>query len=219
MLFLRALEPIVRTIVYVDGFNLYYGALKGSAHKWLDLKSLFAMLLRPENQIVCIKYFTARVSNTTSDPHKSNHQDAYLRALQYAIPEIRIYFGQFTTHVVQAKLATPIDGVRYANVLRTSEKGSDVNLAVHLVNDAWLDAFDCAVVVSRDSDLAESMSLVKTFHSQKKLGLITMGRSLKTSKELLRHADFVKAISSSTLSGAQFPEKIPGTNISKPPDW
>jgi uncharacterized LabA/DUF88 family protein len=48
-----------------------------------------------------------------------------------------------------------------AEVIHTEEKGSDVNLGVHLVNDAWLNRYDCAVVVSNDSDLAEAISLVK----------------------------------------------------------
>lgn len=47
------------------------------------------------------------------------------------------------------------------DIIKTEEKGSDVNLAVHLLNDGWLDAYDCAVVVSNDSDLAEAMRLVK----------------------------------------------------------
>ena len=50
----------MRTIVYVDGFNLYYGLLRGTRHKWLDLKDLFEKLL-PRNDIALVKYFTARI--------------------------------------------------------------------------------------------------------------------------------------------------------------
>jgi len=71
----------MRTILYVDGFNFYYGALRNTPHKWLDLHRLFTLALQPHNQIVCIKYFTARISATPNDPLKSDHQDAYLRAL------------------------------------------------------------------------------------------------------------------------------------------
>ena len=55
----------MRTFVYVDGFNLYYGALKGSSWKWLDLFALFQNMLQSHHQILSIKYFTARVSGTT----------------------------------------------------------------------------------------------------------------------------------------------------------
>lgn len=209
----------MRTVIYVDGFNLYYGALKGTPFKWLDLKQLFTRLLRPTNRIICIKYFTARVSGTASDPDKPNHQDAYIRALEATTPELRTYFGQFTTHNVRAKLVAPIGGQRYADVVRTNEKGSDVNLAVHLVNDAWLDAYDCGVVVSGDSDLAEAITLVKTFHRQKKIGLIAPGRKKGTSKELVTKVDFVRAISTTTLQHSLLPDPIPNSTIYKPPDW
>ena len=208
----------MRTVVYVDGFNLYYGALKGTPYKWVDLDALFTYLLWSNNKIVGIKYFTARVSNTPSDPDKANHQDAYIRALKKTCPHLHVHFGQFTTHNVKAKLLTPINGIRYVDVVRTSEKGSDVNLAVHLLNDAWIDGYDCAVLVSGDSDLAESIRLVKTFHAQKKVGLITMGKR-GTSKELVKEVDFVKHMSKAALAASQLPVNIPGTNLRKPPDW
>lgn len=208
----------VRTIVYVDGFNLYYGALKGTPYKWVDLHALFTNLLSSHNNIVGIKYFTARVSNTPSDPDKANHQEAYIRALKKTCPILQVHYGQFTTHNVKAKLLTPINGTRYAEVIRTSEKGSDVNLAVHLLNDAWIDGYDCAVMVSGDSDLAESIRLVKTFHARKKVGLITMGKR-GTSKELVKEVDFVKYMSTAALASSQLPSPIPDSNLRKPADW
>lgn len=50
-----------RTNVYIDGFNLFYGALKGSPYKWLDLEALCHQLL-PKDSIHRIRYFTAKVS-------------------------------------------------------------------------------------------------------------------------------------------------------------
>ena len=54
----------LRTIVYVDGFNLYYGAVKGTRWKWLDPAALFGKVLGPRNRLVNVKYFTARVQPT-----------------------------------------------------------------------------------------------------------------------------------------------------------
>ncbi len=51
----------IRTIVYVDGFNLYYGAVKDTPYKWLDLGKMCKFLL-PPNDIQRLKYFTARVT-------------------------------------------------------------------------------------------------------------------------------------------------------------
>ena len=57
----------MRTFVYVDGFNLYYGALRGTPWKWLDLPALFAKVLQPRHDILKVKYFTARVSGTAAE--------------------------------------------------------------------------------------------------------------------------------------------------------
>ena len=151
----------MRTYVYVDGFNLYYGALKGTAWKWLDLPALFAEVLQPHHDILAVKYFTARVSGTPADQSKPQRQDVYLRALQHYRREVAVYFGHFLRHTVRAPLAHPLGGTRTAEVIKTEEKGSDVNLAVHLLND---------------SDLAEAMRLVRHHHG-KRIGLITPGTS------------------------------------------
>ena len=162
----------MRTFVYVDGFNLYYGALKDTPWKWLDLVALFRRVLHPQHDILTVKYFTARVSGTHGDPSKPQRQDVYLRAVQRFRPEVEVYFGHFLSHTVRMPLARPAGNRRSAEVVRTEEKGSDVNLAVHLLNDGWLDVYDCAVVVSNDSDLAEAMRLVNHQHG-KRIGLIT----------------------------------------------
>ena len=110
-------------------------------------------------------------------------------------------------------LASPGDGPRFAKVLKTEEKGSDVNLAVHLLNDSWLDIYDCAVVVSNDGDIAESMRLVREHHN-KKIGLITP-RPTQSSYQLKKHADFHLDMRKSVLKRSQLPLTIPNTKITK----
>ena len=206
----------MRTYVYIDGFNLYYRALKGTPYKWLNLKALFIQLLNPQNKIKAIKYFTALVSGKI-DPNQPLRQKTYLRAIQKFIPEISIYYGHFLSHVVSAPLANPTSNQRFADIIKTEEKGSDVNLAVHLLNDSWLNRYDCAVIVSNDSDLAESLRFVKEQH-RKVIGLITPGRG-HPSKELMKYADFVKRIRKGVLAKSQLPDPIPGTSIRKPKTW
>ena len=63
-------------------------------------------------------------------------------------------FGHFPSHAVCAPLVYPVRPQRMTEIVKTVEKGSDVNLAVHLLNDGWLDANDCAGVVTNDSDIA-----------------------------------------------------------------
>jgi uncharacterized LabA/DUF88 family protein len=207
----------MRTIIYIDGFNFYYRAVKNTPYKWLDFKSLFQKLLSANNQIIQIKYFTALVSGK-HNPQKPIKQQTFLRAMKAYIPEIKIYFGHFLTHEVVAPLAHPTDNIKTVKIIKTEEKGSDVNIAVHILNDAWLNNYDCAIVVSNDSDLAESMKLVKEYHPDKILGLIMPGQG-HPSKELMKHADFVKRVRTGILELSQLPNPIPGTNIYKPIDW
>ncbi|WP_300544436.1 NYN domain-containing protein [Maricaulis sp.] len=206
----------MRTHVYVDGFNLYYGALKGTPHKWLDLARLMAVLL-PRNEIRAIKYFTARIQPRADDPGAAERQNAYLRALAAYSPVVETVFGHFLAHPVRMPLANPpAGGPRTVEVIRTEEKGSDVNLAAHLVDDAWRDLYDAAVIVSNDSDLAEPMRMVRRLG--KTTGLVTPS-TRRASQQLARHAAFKKRLRPRHLAGAQLPARIPGTNISKPREW
>lgn len=207
----------MRTIIYIDGFNFYYRAVKNTPYKWIDFNSLFQKLLSKSNQIIEIKYFTALVSGKQNS-QKPIKQQTYLRAIKTYIPKIKIYYGHFLTHEVFAPLAKPIKNKKSIKIIKTEEKGSDVNIAVHLLNDAWLNKYDCAVIVSNDSDLAESMKLVKQYHTKKILGLIMPGKG-HPSKELMQHADFVKRIRTGVLKSSQLPNPIPNTKIFKPANW
>jgi len=116
---------------------------------WLCLKRL----LNPKHDILAIKYFTARVTGKL-DPSQPVRQKTYIRAMEKHIPELSVHYGQFNSHTINAPLAYPIDSktfgkhIKFANIIKTEEKGSDVNLAVHVLNDAWRDVYDCAVIVS-----------------------------------------------------------------------
>lgn len=207
----------MRTIIYIDGFNFYYRAVKNTKYKWLDFKSLFLKLLSSKNQIIQIKYFTALVSGK-HNPNKPVKQQTYIRALQSFIPEIKVYYGHFLSHEVYLPTAEQSNMNKKVKVVKTEEKGSDVNLAVHLLNDAWLNKYDCAIIVSNDSDLAEAMNLVRKHHPDKILGLVMPGAG-HPSKELMKYANFVKRIREGVLRNSQLPDPIPGTNIKKPIDW
>ncbi len=206
----------MRTYVYIDGFNFYYRAVKDTPYKWLDFNALFQHLLNRKNQVISIKYFTALVSGKF-DPDQPIRQKTYLRAIQKYIPQLSVYYGHFLSHEIFAPLAKPEGKKRFVRIIKTEEKGSDVNLAIHVLNDAWLDLYDCAVIVSNDSDLAESLKLVKEQHN-KVIGLITPGKG-HPSRELLKYADFTKRIRKGVLAISQLPDPIPGTTIYKPKVW
>lgn len=210
-------SPSMRTSIYVDGFNLYHRALKNTPYKWLDLKMLAEHLLQPHHQIVRIKYFTAIVSGAF-DPHQPNRQKTYIRALQKHIPEVEVYYGRFQGHDVlmpKTPLQRPFS---YVSVHKTEEKGSDVNLAVHLLNDAWRDKYDCAILISNDSDLAEPLRLVKE-QNGKQIGILSPIQKGHIARDLQTHASFVKRIRQGALAASQLPEFIPDSTIRKPSTW
>lgn len=210
-------NPFYRTVVYVDGFNFYYGAVRGTRYKWLDPVALFRKVLGAQNSVVAVKYFTARVQPTSNDPDVNVRQDTYLRALQAHCPLVELHYGHFLRHEVRMEHVNPPPPS--VNVWKNEEKGSDVNLALHVLNDAWQDTYDCAVIVSNDSDLAESLRLVKTQH-RKIIGVVTPGApTRKTSRQLSQYADFVKTIRTWILESSQLPDPIPGTTIHKPTKW
>ena len=69
---------------------------------------------------------------------KAEIADKTARSIKYR-PEVEVYFGHFLSHRVRAPLVQPVGNQRTAEIVRTEEKGSDINLAVHLLNDGWLD--------------------------------------------------------------------------------
>jgi len=209
----------MRTIVYVDGFNLYYGCLKDTSFKWLDIPSMCAAML-PNHEIVSVKYYTARVASRPSDPGQAQRQDTFLRALGASLVPVEIVFGHFISSIVSRPLA---DAKGWARVIKYEEKGSDVNLGVHLVRDAFMEKYHTAVVVSNDSDLAEPVRIV-TKELQLSVGILspTTRSNRKTSATLIKHATFVKPIWRRTLHMNQLPNPVindVGTKIFKPSAW
>jgi len=208
----------VKTNIYVDGFNLYYRCLKGTPCKWLDIGKLCQLLL-PHNVINEIKYFTANVTARPGDPNQPFRQQIYFRALE-TIPNLRIVRGHFLTNKVSMLKVgcAPNKDSSYVQVIKTEEKGSDVNLATHLVYDACNDNFECAVVVSKDSDLLEPIRIVRQ-ELGLTVGLLNPGK--KKSFALIPQVDFIKEIRRGVLMASQFPNELQDANgkFKKPASW
>lgn len=220
----------MRTIVYVDGFNLYYRLLKHRAHlKWVNPKLLAERCLDPQNLVTQVRYYTARVSGRT-DPTSPARQQIYLDALA-TVPEISVHMGSFLSstkyaglvHPPQFKPATPLQmplpWPDVVKVHKTEEKGSDVNLACHLLLDAFRGAFDVAAVLSNDSDLVEPIRIA-TKELRKIVGLLSPVPN--PTSELQRFSSFVRRISAGDLAAAQFPNPIlraDGSQLAKPFEW
>lgn len=203
-----------RTSVYIDAFNLYFGALRKTSYKWLNLESLCQAYL-PGNDIRAIKYFTAKVSARPNDLQQPVRQQTYIRAIS-TLPKVSVIYGHYLSHTVSARLANPPAGASpYIDIIKTEEKGSDVNLAAHLLHDAHLNRFDIAVVISNDSDLLEPIKLVRT-ELDKKVGILNPHK--KPSRAIVPHIDFIKQIRAGFFAECQFPDIFndPQGTIRKP---
>lgn len=189
----------VKTNVYVDGFNLYYGCLKDSPYKWLDLRELCRQLF-PDNKIHRIRYFTALVRSSPNDPTKRQRQQTYIRALE-TLPEVTVHYGSFMQKPVWMPLVNPTRRKRTAHVLRMEEKGSDVNLATLLLADAFRSDFEAAVVISNDSDLMLPIKIVST---ELNLPVGIVNPHERFSVELRKVATFLKQLRKGALGRSQF---------------
>ncbi len=206
---------MAKAYVYIDGFNLYYGATKGSPYRWLDLGALCARML-PGDNILAIKYFTALVSSRPYDPQQPARQQAFLRALR-TIPTLQIFYGHFLTHSCRMVL-TGSNPPKKVWVDKTEEKGSDVNIASHLLNDGFHKRYEVAVLVSNDSDLVEPVRVVR---QEMGLPVGILNPHQHHSAQLKPLATFMKRIRQSDVAACQFPAVLNDAKgqIHKPPTW
>lgn len=213
----------MRTNVYIDGFNLYYGCLKGTAHKWLDLAAFCqASFPQPRNQITRIRYFTAHVNARPNDPQQPQRQQTFLRALR-TIPHLTVHLGSYLEKPTRMPLhPPPATGSRTVQVMKSEEKGSDVNIACYLLVDAFDNDYDAAVVISNDSDLAEPIRLVRQKFRKPVIVLHPCGPGRKPSYELQKVAAKSVTLDASLLPACQFPATLTdsaGRTIHKPASW
>ena len=207
----------IRNNLYIDGFNLYYRALRGTPYRWLNIGKLAALLL-PEHKIGRIRYFTAEVANRPSDPTQAQRQQAYIRALQ-TIPNLTIHYGHFLAKTKWRPLAQqPESGPQIVEVLDTEEKGSDVNLASYLLMDGFEDQYELAMVISNDSDLQLPVQMVRS-KLGKQIGVYDPSR--KRSFQLYSAASWYRPLRKGPLSASLFPDELSDAKgtVKKPKGW
>lgn len=223
----------LRARVYIDGYNFYYGVLKGTDLKWLDPVG-FADALFPEYSIDIVKYFTARIAANPWNTDERVRQAAYLDALS-VLPRLECTEGYYRERIKQKSLINPRgfglskrDAYPFprVNVLDQEEKGSDVSLGAHLVLDGCRAEYDVAVVVSNDADLYEPVRIVRA-----ELGLQVRAVVPATSKTKKYRpvsvwqgrvdGQVVPSLSWSLLRKSQLPDPVSGPNgpIAKPAAW
>lgn len=197
-------------IVYVDGFNLYFGMKDAGygKYKWLNIKSLVEGILTSNQKLIEVKYFTSRVTN---DPLKQKRQSTYIEALETT--GIKVIYGLYKAKDFECK------NCGYTWQI-PNEKMTDVNISVQLLIDAFTDRFDTAILISGDSDLVPPLKAVHKSFPKKSVSVL-----FPPSRHNLTVASAAKGsmiLGRKTLSSNQFPEKVSksdGFILKKPEDW
>jgi hypothetical protein len=205
-----------RTITYIDGFNLYYGAVKQNpAYKWLDIEKL-CKNLRPHDDIRHIRYFSALIQGPTRP-----NQEAYLRALS-TTHLVQVVLGKFKMKTAKCGVAACSHATKYFSV--PEEKRTDVNIAVFMVDDAYQDLADQFVLFSGDSDLVPAVNVVRNrFPNKRVIVYVPTTNPIRgAAVELRTAATDDKTLPIQLIKHSQFPDNVPdgsGGTISRPAAW
>lgn len=224
--------------VYVDGFNFYYGAVKGRRdRKWLDFRKFSERVIPSGAVLDEVHYFTTRVRARPNDPDSPTRQDAFLRALK-TLDRVFVHEGTFKATLKRRTLVDPqptgskrkgrpagpyvpladLGWPPKAWTYNTEEKQSDVNLAVKLVADCLDGLMNVAVVVSDDTDLSTPVAMLRD-RGCRVLILSPRGYWLK---DLAPDQHDLRRIHPGVLEACQLPEVVDvpgGGQIRKPERW
>lgn len=241
---LPELEPL-RTRIYIDGYNFYYGCLRGTPHKWLDLLPLFENHILPSALLKdgdghirqsallpspSIKFFTAKIIESVARSTDSvSSQARYHTALRKLHDgRIELIEGYYAVNKMKVKVVDadepnrPPRECKEVQAWKVEEKQSDVNLALQVYHDAITGQIDHAVIVTNDTDIAPALAMIRA-HTQVLMGVVvpTIDHTRPPNTDLVKLAHWTRRhINSSELAACQLPRVIPGKRPTiKPDSW
>jgi uncharacterized LabA/DUF88 family protein len=199
-----------RIIVYVDGFNLYFGMKEAGFDncKWLDINKLVTNLMLPTQELVLVKYFTSRVNN---NPDKQKRQTTYIEAIETS--GIKVFYGHYQSNHLTCRKCGAI-WVTY------NEKMTDVNLATQMIIDAFADKYDVAMLISGDSDLVPPIQEIHKNFIKKRVFVAFPPKRYNASVASVAKGSLT--IGRKKLVDSQFPYEVKKENgfvLKKPKDW
>jgi 6-hydroxy-3-succinoylpyridine 3-monooxygenase len=234
----------LRTRVYVDGYNFYFGCLKGTHYKWLDLYALFQAHILPSVLITrdgtpahaellpeALQFFTATIIESAARADDSvSCQARYHTALRKLHGErIRIVEGYYSLTKARAPRIDEDNPNRPPRVCervpiwRLEEKQTDVNLAIHVYHDAITGQVDQVVIASNDTDLVPALRMIRQ-HTPVTVGLVipTRDQTRSPNADLVAQAHWVRRhLTEAELDAAQLPRVVSGGRnpTVKPDSW
>jgi len=148
-----------RIIVYVDGFNFYFGLKAGKQKKyyWLDLVPFFQSFIRKHQELIELHYFSAIPKNSG----KQDRQDLFFSANKLN-PRFNLHLGKFLRKEVKCYNC---NSSRYTY----EEKETDVRIATAMIRDVVNDNCDATILVSADSDLIPPIDFIREFNPNHKI--------------------------------------------------
>ena len=214
---------VLKAVVYIDGYNLYYGLLKNTTYKWLDIVALVKYICHVQNpniDVVKVKFFTAPVITRVSSRgvQAQQSQNTYHRALIASYPDtLEIISGYHNLEKgYPPRYKKPLDKSDRVEVWHLEEKQTDVNIALQLYRDAVLQNCEQVVLVSGDSDLKPALEFIKQDYPKIFVGLILPRPKLIGSNQrpkntsLSASSDWTRAyILESELEQSQLSNKVP----------
>lgn len=145
-----------KVIVYVDGYNFYYGLRNGGPKwrrtYWLDIVKLFERMMFPDQELVEVNYYSAR---PVDDQQAYNNQDELFSA-NLLNPKFKLHLGRYK----KKKFKCQNCGFKNKTY---EEKESDVRVATGMLVDVFTKRCDLTVIVSADSDMIPSVEIIKAF--------------------------------------------------------
>jgi len=214
----------MKTTVYIDGYNLFYGCLKHSSYKWLDVFKLLERILHdqdPATELLLVKYFTAPIKGKVASHGVDavHAQVSYHRAWEHSYPGmVKVIQGFYSLEEGDMlRFKNPPDKKDRVAVWRLEEKQTDVNIALECYRDALRGEVEQIVIVSNDSDLEPALVAIRSDCSaEMRIGVVmpisesSTGAKRPPNKRLSDCADWTrKHISNLELADAQFPDTIP----------
>jgi uncharacterized LabA/DUF88 family protein len=199
-----------KVVAYIDGFNLYFGIVDAGFDycKWLNLKLLVKNLLKPNQELIEVKYFTSRVSN---NPDKQKRQSLYIDALESI--GIKIIYGNYQDGNVKC--------LRCGHIWKSAkEKMTDVNIATAIIIDAYNDTYDIAMLISGDTDLIPPIREVHSIFKNKRVVIAFPPKRHNKVLAIAAKGSFI--IGRKKLVESQLDEEIislTGYKIIKPKNW